>query len=77
MLRKDVIDLLKKRGVELSEIAEIVYELQAPFNSELTMEECMESVERVMEKREVHHTVLTGIALDEAAEKDALPEPLL
>ncbi len=77
MLRDVVIDLLKERGVELSEIADIVYTLQSPFNPDLTMAECLESVERVMDKREVHHTVLTGIALDVAAENDALPEPLL
>jgi phosphatidylglycerophosphatase A len=77
MLRDIVVQMLQERGVELSEIAEIVYILQSPFNPELTNEECLEAVERVMDKREVHHTVLTGIALDLAAEKNALPEPLL
>ncbi|AZR74616.1 phosphatidylglycerophosphatase [Anoxybacter fermentans] len=77
MLREKVIQMLKDRGVELKEIAEIVYKLQSPFNPDLTMEECLESVERVMDKREVHHTVMTGIALDMAAENNALPEPLL
>src|SRR5690606_18997661 len=35
------------------------------------------SIHRVLEKREVQHAVLTGIALDILAEKDLLPEPLL
>lgn len=77
MLRDQVIQLMKDRGVELQEIADIVYILQSPFNPDLTNEECLEAVERVMDKREVHHTILTGIALDAAAEKHALPEPLL
>lgn len=77
MLRDIVIKRLKERSVELDEIADIVYQLQVPFNPELTMEECHEAVERVMDKREVQHTVLTGIALDVAAEKGDLPEPLL
>ncbi|MCK4259699.1 MAG: phosphatidylglycerophosphatase A [Halanaerobiales bacterium] len=77
MLRDIVIQQMKDRGVELAEVAEIVYQLQSPFNPDLTIEECEESVERVMDKREVHHSILTGIALDVAAEKNALPEPLL
>lgn len=77
MLRDIVVQMLQERGVELSEIAEIVYTLQTPFNQGLTHEECLEAVERVMDKREVHYTVLTGIALDTAAEQNTLPEPLL
>ena len=77
MLRDQVIKLLNERGVDLKEIAEIVYYLQIPFNPDLTPEECLTSVERVMDKREVQHTILTGIYLDMAAEANALPEPLL
>lgn len=77
MLRDKVIEVMKERGVELEEIAKIVYTLQSPYNPDLTLEECLESVERVMDKREVHYTVLTGIALDVAAENDVLSEPLL
>lgn len=77
MLRDIVVQMLRERSVELSEIAEIVYILQSPFNPGLTAGECLEAVERVMDKREVHHAVLTGIALDTAAEKNLLPEPLL
>ncbi|NLG79321.1 MAG: phosphatidylglycerophosphatase A [Firmicutes bacterium] len=72
-----VVEMLASRGVRLEQIAQIVVELQRPYRPDLTVDECLRSVEKVMEKREVQHAVLTGIALDMLAESDALPEPLL
>ncbi|MDI3258014.1 MAG: phosphatidylglycerophosphatase A [Kyrpidia sp.] len=71
-----VVKLLEERGVEIKDIAEIVLILQKPFHPELTLEECVESVLTVLEKREVKHALYTGIALDMLAEKKMLPEPL-
>ncbi|MEK4228515.1 phosphatidylglycerophosphatase A family protein [Solibacillus sp. FSL H8-0538] len=67
---------IKRRGVEIQDIAEIVYTMQSPYNEGLTMEHCTQSVERVLCKREVQHAVLVGIELDELAEKKMLSEPL-
>ncbi|GGH14648.1 phosphatidylglycerophosphatase A family protein [Paenibacillus segetis] len=67
---------LLRRGVKLEDIADIVYSLQIVYNSELTMEQCLDSVKAVLQKREVQYTLFTGIALDELAEKKLLPEPL-
>ncbi|MEK4509806.1 phosphatidylglycerophosphatase A [Paenibacillus anaericanus] len=67
---------LLRRGVKLGDIAEIVHSLQIVYNSELTLEECLDSVKAVLHKREVQYTLFTGIALDELAEKKLLPEPL-
>ena len=69
-------DALKRRGVSIKEIAEIVYEMQSPYNEELKIEHCIDSVERVLNKREVQHAVLVGIELDELAEKKLLSYPL-
>lgn len=69
-------EALKRRGVKIEDIAEIVYQMQLPFNEGLLMEHCVESVERVLRKREVQHSVLVGIELDELAEKKMLSEPL-
>ncbi|MDI3280351.1 MAG: phosphatidylglycerophosphatase A, partial [Bacillota bacterium] len=54
-----------------------VLELQRSYYPGLTLEACRESVGRVLEKREVQHAILTGIALDMLAEEGVLPEPLL
>ncbi|WP_211746815.1 phosphatidylglycerophosphatase A [Paenibacillus sp. Marseille-Q4541] len=68
--------MLKRRGVTIESIAEIVFALQKKFHPELREEECVESVRAVLCKREVQYTLYTGIALDELAEKKLLPQPL-
>lgn len=75
-LKQMTIDALNKRGVTLTDIANIVYELQKEYHDNLTIEMCLESLDKVLSKREIIHAVLTGIALDELAEKRMLPEPL-
>ena len=67
---------LERRGVTVGDVAEIVHALQLPYNSKLTIEECVDSVRAVLGKREVQYTLFTGIALDELAERKLLPEPL-
>jgi len=75
-VKKATRDLLLKRGVAVSDIAKIVYEMQAPYNDNLDMEACIESVEAVLDKWEVQHALLVGIELDMLAEKKMLSEPL-
>lgn len=69
-------DALLRRNVTIEDIAEIVYEMQSAYNEGLTMEHCIQSVERVLNKREVQHAVLVGVELDELAEKKMLSAPL-
>ncbi|GAB6875517.1 phosphatidylglycerophosphatase A family protein [Thermaerobacter litoralis] len=75
--RAEVIRRLERRGVTLRDIAEIVLAIQAKYVPGITLEQCLASVEAVIAKREVQHALLTGIALDEAAEQGLLEEPLL
>jgi phosphatidylglycerophosphatase A len=67
---------LKDRGVELEDIAELVYFLQSKYHKDLKMEDCKYNVERVLTKREVQNAILTGIQLDVLAEKKMLDQPL-
>ncbi len=67
---------LIRRGVELEDIAVLVMHLQKKYNDDLTLEECLESVDAVLNKREVAHAIITGVALDELADQKLLPEPL-
>jgi phosphatidylglycerophosphatase A len=76
MTYQTALDLLAKRGVAVEQVAEIVHRLQSPYNADLTMEECVESVMAVLGKREVQYTLFTGIALDMLAEQKLLPDPL-
>ena len=75
-MKEKVIELLEKRGVKISDIAELVFSLQRPYNDQLTLEQCFKEVEMVLAKREVQHAILTGIALDMLAEQQMLPQPL-
>lgn len=69
-------EYLEKRGVTVVEIAAIVYDLQKSYIPELTLDACIESVYRVLDKREVQNAVFTGVALDRLAERGLLEEPL-
>lgn len=75
-MKDTVVELLKERGVSLHQIAEIVYDLQRPYQKHLTLEECFCNVGKVFEKREVQYIVMTGISLDLVAEKGLLRSPL-
>ncbi|BFH64461.1 phosphatidylglycerophosphatase A family protein [Paenibacillus azoreducens] len=68
--------MLNRRGVKVEDIANIVYRLQLVYHPLLTIQDCIESVEAVLGKREVQYTLFTGIALDELAERRLLPQPL-
>ncbi len=73
---KMTVEMIKERGVKLEDIGDLVMELQIGFYPDLTKEICLENVHAVLRKRETVHAILTGIALDEIAEKKGLPEPL-
>lgn len=68
--------LLRERGIEIEDIAELVMHLQSKYIPDLTLEECIESIEQVLAKREVQNTIITGIELDMLAEKELLSQPL-
>lgn len=68
--------MLKDRGVTIEEIAELTLFLQSQYYPGLTLQQCIESVESVLVKREVQNAVITGIQLDVLAEKGML-EPVL
>lgn len=67
---------LRERGVELVDIANITLVLQRQYVPTITLEVCLEHVERVVMKREVQHAALVGIELDVLAEQGKLSEPL-
>lgn len=75
-LRRRAMELLKQRGVELKDIAELVLYLQKTYVEDLTLELCLENVEAVLTKREVQNAIITGIELDILAEEGKMSEPL-
>lgn len=75
-LSKLAINKLAERGVDLNKMTDIVFSLQSKYNPNITIKDCRKAINSVMKKREVIHTVLTGIAIDESVEKKLLIEPL-
>lgn len=71
-----VLERLAQRGVTVEAIADIVLQMQSPYNPALTLDQCADSVRMVLEKREIQHALLVGIELDILAEKNMLSEPL-
>ncbi len=71
-----VIKMMKDRGVKVEDIARLVVEAQNRYIP-VTLEEANTIVESVFEKHEVQNAILTGLALDIAAEKGVIEEPLL
>jgi len=75
-VKQAAMERLQQRGVTIEGIAEIVYQMQAPYNENLTIDLCVQSVQAVLEKREIQHAILVGTELDMLAEKGMLSEPL-
>jgi len=75
-MKNVVVELMSERGVPLKEIAYLVQELQKPYHPGLSFDDCLASVLAVLDKREVQHAILTGVALDVLAEQKLLPDPL-
>lgn len=67
---------LESKGVTLKDIGEIVFMLQEKYYKNLTIEICIENVMAVLKKREIIHAVLTGMAIDDLANRKLLPEPI-
>ncbi|MBN2696651.1 MAG: phosphatidylglycerophosphatase A [Bacilli bacterium] len=70
------VGILVKRGVKISDITDIVFDLQKKYVDNLTMDVCEDAVMRVIRKREVQNAILTGVELDVLAENEKLSEPL-
>lgn len=68
-LKTMTIEMLNRRGVQLEDIADIVFYLQSEYYNDLTIDYCLENVDAVLNKREIIHAIITGVALDELAEK--------
>ena len=61
--------LLEERGVTLEDIAKIAYRQQARYNPEIKMDDCLESVKKIISYRDIFHLILlaNSSAYDNAA----------
>lgn len=67
---------LAERGVTINDIAEVTLFLQGKYLKDLTIEDCIDSVMKVIAKRESINAILTAIAIDEVAEKGLIDKEI-
>jgi len=75
-LKQIAIKRLEERGVTINDIALIVYDLQKQYTT-ITQDYCKETILSVLEEKEVMYAVLTGIAIDKAAEDNLLDKEVV
>ena len=73
-LAEHAIMKLEERGVILSDIVKIAYDVQVKYNADLDITYMSDALMQILVKREVSQTILTAIAIDEAAEKGLFDE---
>ena len=74
-LRELAIKKLEERGVTVHDIALIAMSIQEKYQN-ITCEQCEKMVDYILDKRETIYAVLTGIAIDEGAEKGLFNEEI-
>ena len=68
------LELLEQRGVTITDIVACSKYLQAKYHSELGDDDYREAIIRILNKREVQFTIMTGIALDKLADSHGIPD---
>lgn len=67
---------LLERGVKIEEIALIAYNQQSKYSSNVKMEDCIESVEKILSLRDTFHLLQLGAEIDRLAEEHAFKGPI-
>lgn len=71
------IQTLKERTVTVKEIAEIAYRQQKKWVDNISMQDCIESVEKILSLRDVFHLLQLGAEIDRLTDEDAFKGPIL
>lgn len=67
---------LHERGVDIEAIAEIAFNQQSRYNDNITMEACVESVEKILSLRDIFHIVQLAIEIDRLTEEGVFRAPI-
>lgn len=71
------IDLLEERGVQLQDIVDCVVYLQSAFVEVVDESVIHSDIQKILEKREVQQTIMTGIGIDKAVEINCFGNELI
>ncbi|MFP4286362.1 MAG: phosphatidylglycerophosphatase A [Candidatus Izemoplasmataceae bacterium] len=75
MLRMNV-ETLKNRGVTVADIADIAYQQQSKWSDDISMVDCIESVEKILSLRDTFHILQLGVEIDRLTEENLIKEPI-
>ena len=67
---------LEERGVKIEDIAQIAFRQQGKYNPNLKMEDCIESVEKILSYRDIFHIVQLAIEIDRVTEEGGFRSPI-
>jgi len=67
---------LEERGVKVDDIAAIAFRQQSRWNPAISLQECRESVDKILSLRDVFHLLLLGAEIDRLTEEKAFRGPI-
>jgi len=67
---------LKKRGVEIEDIAQISFMQQSKYDKDVKLKDCIESVEKILSLRDVFHILQLGAEIDRLTEEGKFEGPI-
>ena len=70
------VKVLKERGVEVKDIADIAYSQQLQYDKNVSYKDCLESVEKILSLRDIFHLLQLGAEIDRLAEEGLFKGPI-
>jgi phosphatidylglycerophosphatase A len=70
------IQTLKERTVSVEEIAEVAFRQQGRWNPDISMKECVDSVEKILSLRDVFHLLQLGAEIDRLTDEHLIKGPI-
>jgi phosphatidylglycerophosphatase A len=67
---------LEKRGVSVAEIAEVAFAQQSKWSKDISLHDCIRSVEKILSLRDTFHILQLGAEIDRLTEDNLIEEPL-
>jgi len=71
------IEKLEERSVSVEEIAEVAFRQQSKWSDDISMQDCITSVEKILSLRDVFHIVQLGAEIDRLTDEKAFNGPIL
>lgn len=70
------IETLKERTVTVEEIAEVAFRQQSKWSKTITMQQCVDSVEKILSLRDTFHILQLGAEIDRLTDEKAFKGPI-